>query len=63
MPTPTLVPIFAAMPTPPLVSIFAAMPTQALVPISSVPTLAAVIMFPLGRTGDRDCQRRRGDDE
>jgi hypothetical protein len=66
MPTPTLVPIFAAMPTPPLVSIFAAMPTLAamtLVPISSVPTLAAVIMFRLGRTGDRDCQRRRGDDE
>jgi hypothetical protein len=63
MPTPTLVSIFAAMPTPTLVSIFAAMPTPALVPISSVPTLAAVIMFRLGRTGDRDCQRRRGDDE
>jgi len=69
MPTPTLVPIFAAMPTPPLVSIFAAMPTLAamptptLVPISSVPTLAAVIMFRFGRTGDRDYQRRRGDDE
>jgi hypothetical protein len=69
MPTPTLVPIFAAMPTPTLVPIFAAMPTLAamptptLVPISSVPTLAAVIMFRLGRTGDRDCQRRRGDDE
>ena len=69
MPTPTLVPIFAAMPTPPLVSIFAAMPTLAAMPtrtlvlISSVPTLAAVIMFRFGRTGDRDCQRRRSDDE
>jgi hypothetical protein len=63
MPTPTLVSIFAAMPTPTLVSIFAAMPTPTLVPISSVPTLAAVIMFRFGRTGDRDYQRRRGDDE
>jgi hypothetical protein len=45
------------------VPIFAAMPTPTLVPISSVPTLAAVIMFRFGRTGDRDCQRRRSDDE
>jgi hypothetical protein len=33
------------------------------VPILFVPTLAAVIMFCLGRTGDRYYQRRRGDDE
>jgi len=45
MPTPTLVPIFAATPT-----------------LAAMPTLA-VIMFRLGRTGDRDYQRRRGDDE
>jgi hypothetical protein len=52
-----VVPACRAIPT------TAAMPTPTLVPISSVPTLAAVIMFRLGRTGDRDYQRRRGDDE
>jgi hypothetical protein len=51
MAAPTPVPSFTAMPTPTLVPIFAATPTL------------AVIMFRLGRTGDRDYQRRRGDDE
>jgi hypothetical protein len=57
MAAPTPVPSFTAMPTPTLVPILAATPTLAV-----MPTLA-VIMFRLGRTGDRDYQRRRGDDE
>ena len=58
MAAPTPVPRLTAMPTPTLVPIFAATPT-----LAAMPTLAAVIMFRLGRTGDRDYQRRRGDDE
>jgi hypothetical protein len=50
MPALAAVPSFAAM--------LATVPTFA-----AMPTLAAVIMFRLGRTGDRDYQRCRGDDE